>query len=487
MWLDFWVKLIEGQSNLTLIVWLVVLNIVMYVIREPVHQITLFLFGRVRNILRLTSCYVKQLEKKLIIRNRRILLMQGKLQYERLITQEFQLIESLIHRNLDGYPLLQKDLRDQIFRIEDDYTHSNEVLPQPPEWLKAVEAVAEIPDNGSPAVAKILADIHNTLKLALDANLQEYRRTNQRRHEVLKKMIPYWRSLTKTLSVVEKNISELEHRTHIVDGQIGVYKKIVQNMDSAERLLSESSITQFFVSGLLLCLAFIGLAVNFQLIVLPMEEMVGASSYLGFSDFLASEVSALFIVSIELVLGLLLLESIGITHLFPSLHLLEAYKRKIIFWVSLIFLFIFAGIEVSLTYISDILISDRESMVILLTGVDVIESKLSLIPHIGQMVMAFILPFVLVFVIIPLEIFIHAFRVLLGIVMVILLGFLRLLIRVSSHFFYESGRLLIKFYDFIIFIPLKIERSMNQRMETHVLKKTDFNSSEDKRFLKLKN
>ncbi len=476
MGLDFLVRLIEEQSNSTLFVWLIVLNIVMYVIREPVHQIILFLFGRVRNILRLISHYVKQAEKKLTSRNRHILLMQGRVQYEQLIAQEFQQIESLIHRNLDGYPLLQKDLRDQISRIDEDYIHSNDALPQPPEWLKAVEAVAEIPDNGSPAVAKILADIHNTLKQTLDTNLHEYRRTNQDRHNVLKKMLPYWRALTKTLGVVEKNISELEHRTYIIDNKITVYENIVKNTDSAEQLLAESSITRFFVSGLLLCLALVGMAINFQLIVLPMEEMVGASSYLGSSEFLASEVSALFIVSIEIILGLLLLESIGITHLFPSLHLLEIYKRKIIFWIAFIFLFIFASIEVSLAYMSDVLISDRESMSILLAGIEVIEPELSWIPHIGQMVMAFILPFVLVFVIIPLEIFIHAFRILFGLVIVSLLGLLRLLIRISSNIIYELGRLLINIYDFIILVPLKIERRMNEVLQTRNIKNLDLNT-----------
>ncbi len=462
MTFDFWSHLIEGQPELSLFIWLSLLVIIMYVARQPAHQLILSLARSLRNALRLMAQSVMLAEKQLRSRNREVLLAQGQAHAERFIEREFQRVETLVNRDLSGYPSLQRDLKEQITRIDEDYVQSSEVPPKPPEWLKAVEAVASIPDNGSPVVAKILNDIHNTLKKALEKDLQEYRGANRERHGLLKKMMPFWRSLTNSLNSVERKITGLEQRSIIIDSQMQGYEDIRNQTDYAERMLSSSSLTQFFISGLALCLAIIGMYVNFQLVALPMEEMVGASSYLGSSSIRASDVSALFIISIEVILGLFLMESVGVTQLFPVIHLLEDHKRKIIFYIMLSFLFIFAGIEASLAYMRDMLAADREALSQLLTGVEVAEPPLRWIPSLGQMIMGFILPFVLTFVAIPLESFIHSFRTVSGLFIVWLLHMMVVAIRFIANVIYGIGKMLLSFYDLVIFIPLKIERSFQK-------------------------
>jgi len=460
MTLDFWTQLIDGQPALSALIWLSVLVLLMYVARQPAHQIILMVAQSVRNALRLMSRSVMLAEKLLKARNREVLMAQGQQHSEHFIEREFQRVEMLVNRDLSGYPSLQRDLKEQITQIDEDYVQSGEVPPKPPEWLKAVETVAEIPDNGSSVVAKILNDIHGTLKKALDQDMHEYRRANRDRHARLKQMMPYWRSLTNSLDSVEKKITGLEQRSIIIDGQMQVYEDIRNKTDHAERMLSSSSITQFFISGLALCLAIIGMYVNFQLVALPMEEMVGASSYLGSSSIRASDVAALFIISIEVILGLFLMESVGVTRLFPIINLLEDHKRKVIFWVMLSFLFIFAGIEASLAYMRDMLAADREALSQLLSGVKVVEPPLRWIPALGQMVMGFILPFVLTFVAIPLESFIHSLRTVAGLSAVWFLHVLAASIHFTANIINASGRVLVSAYDLIIFIPLKIESSI---------------------------
>jgi len=470
---DFWVNLIEGQPELSILIWVCILIIVMYIARQPAHQMILLLTRSLRNALRLMAQSVMIAEKQLKTRNREVLLSQGQEHAERFIEREFQRVEILVNRDLSGYPSLQRDLKEQITRIDEDYVQSGEVPPKPPEWLKAVEAVANIPDNGSPVVAKILNDIHSTLKKALETDLQEYRRANRERHGLLKKMMPFWRSLTNSLNSVERKITGLEQRSIIIDGQMQSYEDIRNQTGYAERMLSSSSLTQFFISGLALCLAVIGMYVNFQLVALPMEEMVGAASYLGSSSIRASDVSALFIISIEVILGLFLMESVGITRLFPVIHLLEDHKRKLIFWIMLSFLFIFAGIEASLAYMRDMLAADREALSQLLTGVEVDEPPLRWIPSLGQMVMGFILPFVLTFVAIPLESFIHSFRTVSGLFIVWLLHVLVVVIRFIANVIYGMGRMVMNIYDLIIFIPLKIETSFTNKSDTKSDKKEE--------------
>ncbi|MCW9047128.1 MAG: hypothetical protein OQK46_03535 [Gammaproteobacteria bacterium] len=460
---DFWVNLIKGQPELSMLIWVCILIIVMYIARQPAHQMILLLTRGLRNALRLMAQSVMIAEKQLKKRNREVLLAQGQEHAERFIEREFQRVEILVNRDLSGYPSLQRDLKEQITRIDEDYVQSSEVPPKPPEWLKAVKAVADIPDNGSPVVAKILNDIHNTLKKALETDLQEYRRASRDRHGLLKKMMPYWRSLNSSLNSVEKKITGLEQRSIIIDGQMQTYEDIRNQTGYAERMLSSSSLTQFFISGLALCLAVIGMYVNFQLVALPMEEMVGAASYLGSSSIRASDVSALFIISIEVILGLFLMESVGITRLFPVIHLLEDHKRKLIFWIMLSFLVIFAGIEASLAYMRDMLAADREALSQLLTGVEVTEPPLRWIPSLGQMVMGFILPFVLTFVAIPLESFIHSFRTVSGLFIVWLLHLLVVSIRFVANIIYAIGKMILNVYDLIIFIPLKVESSFSSK------------------------
>jgi len=457
MTFDFWTNTIEGQPALSVLIWVCLFIVVLYVARQPAHQVILLLARGVRNALRLMAQSVMLAERQLKSRNREVLMAQGQEHAERFIEREFQRVETLVNRDLSGYPSLQRDLKEQITRIDEDYVHSSEIPPKPPEWLKAVEAVAGIPDNGSPVVAKILNDIHSTLKKALETDLQEYRRANRERHGLLKKMMPFWRLLTNSLDSVERKITGLEQRSIIIDTQMQSYEDIRNKTDYAERMLSSSSMTQFFISGLALCLAVIGMYVNFQLVALPMEEMVGAASYLGSSSIRASDVSALFIISIEVILGLFLMESVGVTQLFPVIHLLEDHKRKMIFWIMLSFLFIFAGIEASLAYMRDMLAADREALSQLLTGVEVAEPPLRWIPSLGQMIMGFILPFVLTFVAIPLESFIHSFRTVSGLFGVWVLHVLVVSIRFTANVIYGLGRMLISLYDLAIFIPLKIE------------------------------
>lgn len=460
MTLAFWTKLIDGQPALSVLIWVSILVVLMYVARQPAHQIIRMVAQSVRNTLRLMARSVMMAERLLRTRNREVLMAQGREHSEHFIEREFQRVETLVNRDLSGYPSLQRDLKEQITQIDEDYVQSGEVPPKPPEWLKAVETVADIPDNGSSVVAKILNDIHATLKKSLDKDMHEYRRANRERHARLKQMMPYWRNLTNSLDSVEKKITGLEQRSIIIDSQMQIYEDIRNQTDHAERMLSSSSITQFFISGLALCLAIVGMYVNFQLVALPMEEMVGASSYLGSSSIRASDVAALFIISIEVILGLFLMESVGVTRLFPVINLLEDHKRKIIFWVMLSFLFIFAGIEASLAYMRDMLAADREALSQLLSGVEVVEPPLRWIPALGQMVMGFILPFVLTFVAIPLESFIHSFRTVGGLFAAWFLHVFASAIRFMANIVKGGGSVLVSAYDLIIFVPLKIESSL---------------------------
>ena len=465
---NFWSFWVPSQPGVSTLIWVVIFVILMYIARTPAHQAILVVTHSLRNALRIMARSVGIAEEKLKLRNREVLMAHGKEETERVIEREFQRVEAIINRDLSGYPSLQRDLNEQITRIDEDYVQSGEVPPKPPEWLKAIETVAQIPSEGSPVVGKILNDIHGTLKKSLDKNVAEYRKANKERHGQLKKMMPYWRSLTKILTSVEKKITGLENRSTIIDNKMQHYEEIVAKTAYAERMLSSSSLTQFFISALVLFIATIGGYVNFQLVALPMSEMVGAGSYVG--SIRASDVAALFIIAIEVILGLFLMESLGVTRLFPVISTLDEKKRKVIVIVTFIFLLVFATIEASLAYMRDMLAADREALSQVLSGVEVAEPEFRWIPSVGQMVMGFILPFALTFVAIPLESFIHSSRTVLGMVLAWFLRVLSLVIRLLGNLINGGGKFLVTVYDLAIFLPLRIEQMIHNRKSTEAAK-----------------
>jgi hypothetical protein len=461
---EFWAIWMPDQPGVSIAIWICILIVLMYAARKPAHIAILSFASSIRNALRIMSRSILLAEEQLKKRNKEVLMAHGRDSTERYIEREFQRVEALISRDLSGYPSLQRDLKDQITRIDEDYVQSGEVPPKPPEWLEAIDAVAKIPSNGSPVVAKLLGDIHGTLKKAMDKDTAEYRQANKQRHQLLKNMMPYWRQLTKILGSVEKKITGLESRSNIIDEQMTQYEQILSKTDYSERMLSSSSLTQFFVSGLVLFIAIIGGYVNFQLVALPMSEMVGAGSYIG--SVKSSDVAALFIIAIEVSLGLFLMESIGVTRLFPVISMLDDRKRRIILWVTFSFLFVFACIESSLAYMRDMLAADSESLTQMLAGVEVAEPEFRWIPSVGQMVMGFILPFALTFVAIPLESFIHSSRTVIGLFLIWLLRMFSFLIRLLANLIHGAGMFMISVYDLVIFLPLRIETAIGKNKKS---------------------
>ena len=89
--------------------------------------------------------------------------------------------------------------------------------------------------------------------------------------------------------------------------------------------LSASSMTHFVASAFVLAIALLGGFINFHLIALPMSEMVGATSYVG--PVRTSDIAALVIIFTEIAMGLFLMESLGITRLFPVISTMDDKLR----------------------------------------------------------------------------------------------------------------------------------------------------------------
>jgi len=457
----------------TSLIWIIVIPAVLYFARTPARKYILAFSHVLHNAMRLTAASVLSAEKRLQERNRVVLLEAGREATERIIEREFERVENAVARDLAQYPALQRKLSQEITEIDEDYQKSTEVPPDPPAWCAVVKSVAEIDSQGDAMVAHILKDIHKSMIKAQEKAIKAHRRSSMERHKVLGRMMPHWRHLKKVLGEVDNSISSIIERSKTIGRHMHTYEEILKGSDKATRLLSSSAISQFFVSAFVLGIAVGGAMVNFTLIARPMAEMVGGQAFIA--GFRVSEISAIVIILVEISMGLFMMESMRITRLFPVIGALKDKIRIRMIYITFGFLFALACVEAGLAFMREILMQDELATSAMLRGDGAVQSAdFAWITTVAQMGMGFILPFALVFVAIPLETFVHSMRTVLGIIGTGMLRGLAFTLRLTGNFSHYVGKVLVNFYDLIIFAPLWIEsvisgkhKSQNNSKPTH--------------------
>jgi len=268
-------------------------------------------------------------------------------------------------------------------------------------------------------------------------------------------MMPFWRKLEKSLTSISKSITNIKKRSKTVDHYMDEYEQIRSKSDRAARALSTSSLTQFAIAGLVLLIAIGGAIINFNLIALPMSEMVGGASYIG--PYKTSDVAGLVIILVELTMGLFLMESLRITRLFPIIGAMDDKMRRRMIVITFTLLAILAGVESALAFMRDRIALDMQALRQTLAGAEQIGLSTSMIPTVGQMVMGFILPFALAFVAIPLESFVSSSRTVLGGLVAWLLRIFAFLLRLLGNIGFYAGRFIVNIYDLAIFPAIWLE------------------------------
>src|SRR5512134_1549280 len=454
----FWV-IWPGNAALSALVWFLIAMPFLYAARKPVHELLRAVGHLAGGPLRQGSRWLLSAAHDMRERNKAVLLAHGREDSEQQIAREFERVAALVKRDLEGYPALQRRLLDEITRVEEDYKKCGEVPPPPPDWIEAVGAIAKVKSNGNELVVRVLEEINRSIKQIHDKTLGEYRRAYESRHKILDGFMPFWRSLDKTLTQADRKMTSLADRAAAIDSQMERFEQIVKKTDRAEHMLTVSALTQFFVASLVLAIAAGGALINFKLIALPMSEMVGAGDYLT-ATLRTSEVAALVIIFVEAAMGLFLMETLRITHLFPKIHGLPERMRKRMMWTAFVLLLCLAGIEAALALMRDMLIADKQALLqsLAATQAAAADGWLTRIPTIGQMLLGFILPFALAFVAIPLESWVTSARTVGGAALVMLVRALAVLLRISGTIVRQLARVLVTVYDILIVVPLLVER-----------------------------
>jgi len=460
-----WMLFPTNPALSALVLFLILLPF-LYAARDPVHRLFGALVRTVAQPLRLAARWFDAAAIAMRQRNEVVLLAEGRAEITQAIQREFERVTAIVRRDLQGYPALQRRLLDEITRIEEDYTKCGEVPPPPPEWIKAVETMAKIRHTGDGLVQKILEQISSSIVDIYDKVLAEYRRSYKDRHKILEGFQPFWRSLEQTLTRVSKNLTGLEESAHRIDAQMEKYEQIVARSDNVVQALTSSAATQFVTAALVVAIAIGGAFVNFWLIARPMAAMVGGGEYLA-GGLEAAHVAALVILLVEAAMGLFLMESLRITHLFPRIYNMQDRMRMRLAWIAFGILLILAGVEVALAVMRDLIIAAdlelKRGLATATSATPMETSWVTKIPVAGQMILGFVLPFALAFVAIPLEYLISSGRTVLGVVVVGVMRSVALVLRMASNVSRHLATALVMLYDIIIFLPILIERAIRSR------------------------
>lgn len=461
--------IVEDQPLLSAMIWLVLAVALLYFSRKAVHLALYRLSRLIVAVLRLQAKALGRMIENLKSRNREVLLEMGKGQLERKLNRDFHRVNEIVSNDLGGYPELQKHISQLVTRLEEDYHKSAETAPPSPDWIEAIEAIVNLKEaqKGNPVIVKVLEDLYGSLEIQQRKNLDTYRDSVSTRHKLLHSMMPHWRKLNNSVERVGSATKNLIVQAEEIDKNMDQYREIQAGTDKAERMLKVSAFREFSVAVFWMSIFAGGAFFNFHLIALPMSEMVGAGSRIGM--FTVAEVSALMIVLVEIAIGMLLMEVLHITRMFPAFSALDERKRRILFWILLGFIFMFASIEAGLAFMRDQIAADNAALRSLLIGGEAVIAESStisqLIPQVAQMLLGFLLPFVLIFVAIPFETFVESGRILLGNLLIQLLHIVVILLRLVATVVRYTTDIIIAIYDIAISLPLWLEEKMSSTRE----------------------
>lgn len=435
----------------------------MFLAREPLHKALHSLCDAVSGGLNQVADSARKMAIAMRERDRKILLEAGVATATRKLQEEFSRVETSYSRHLQDYPGLQRQLGDQIARLEADYSECGQVTPAAPGWNEAVASIASVQGtSGDRVVEKVLGEIHKSAVEGEKRALRELRQTTATRHKILSGLVPVSKHIGKLLSEMSGKVEKILETTERIDQYMSEFNKVNRgDQDSIDMLVARAN-KLFIFSVIIIAIAGSGAFVNFQLIALPVSELVPAATrVLGMpiSDF-----AAMIIICLEVVCGIFLMEAVGITNIIPQIGNMTSGRRRLVMYVSLTFLFLFACAEASLGILRETLAETSTLVEQTLAGSKAVSGGASLYTTIGQATLGFLLPWVIAMVAMPLEVLIESSQHIASRLLALIIMLVSQLARAIAYLVEYVAQIIVHLYDAYIVIPLQIKNYIAQHM-----------------------
>jgi len=443
-----------------LVLW-VLSTLFLWAAREPMLQMLRGIFRSLESGLSGVAQWCRGAAERQERRSREALLAAGEIELRARMQRELHRVDASFSEKLGQYSNLHRRLDDLLLRLDGDYQRCGDSPPEVPGWTSAVEAVSAIPAASDPNVQKVLDGIHESLEEAGKRALAHYREESSKRHKLLGRMRPDWKQVRGLLTRIKEIVARSLQATARIDRCVDEFQALTAARGAEAQALAFSPVKTFLVSLVVLAVALGGAFINFQLIALPMSELVPAGARIG--GVPVATVSALVIVLMETAVGIFVMDMLAITDLFPKLATASVGRRRLILGLGLAGLFFLAGVESSLAVLREQIVEADAALKLSLAGATetVVQAPMrSSIPVIGQAVLGFVLPWILAMVAIPLESFLDSGRHVAAKLSVVGLHGLGHLAGAFAH----GARMLTaagpSLYDVYVAIPLRVERAL---------------------------
>lgn len=301
------------------------------------------------------------------------------------------------------------------------------------------------------------------------------RNESPRLKEVAEKLVKIEHEFNKNASDVNKAFTEFE--------------EIVRSEDRRKIASRASIVVPWLIAVLITAIALAGVFLNFFLIERPMAEIVGEGARIGGIGL--PTFAAVIVIFLEFVTGVILMDAAGFTRLIPAFHSMSAAGRRVMLVVSFCFLALFSVMEMTLSIVREQIIEQQretDRLAAQIIGPDLIErtqppaegaapaaeAPASTAPQranvfglelstFAQLILAGVIPWLLAAAALPLETIIRNSVFILSIFASFALIFLAFICKTISAVFKNVGVFVLAVYDFIIFLPLYIQRRVQAR------------------------
>ena len=428
--------------------------LVMYLFRIQAQRLIEQFFRILQKQFRLLSKVCAQSEQRVRLRHYEVTKALVEVLTQRRVDRSYGYIEKMVRKELAYYKLKADRVNGQLDNLETDYKASAQIPPPSPDWVAAVEAIAQIEsdERNSDVMVKILADMHNTIQLHQQDAMREHRWSVSSRHKLLVGLEPQWKKLGQLIAAAERKSDMLQHKIRRLDQEMCRYELLTSGNGQG---FMASILARFTIAVLLMTLSAMVGYYNSQLLLLPFVQQAAVEMSLSL-PILAMHSAMLVMASV------LLCESVGATHMLPFLASLQRAGKIVLAVIA-------GAVIIALSALSASWAGGFQSSEALLQGG---------INQWSLAIMSFFACWLFAAIVMPLEYAVQTLRPVLSSFLQLLLFTAGVTFRVLASLSVELGRLCMRLYDAIIFIPLSIERRFDKRHEQTELKSMDIVNAE---------
>ena len=174
-WL-FW----PDSVALSVLALVILAMLFLYAARKPMHGVIHSVCNLITQSTRFISRWLFLSAESLRLRNQAVLLAHSQESAASMVDREFERVTSIIRKDMQEFPALQRKLMEDVTRIEDDYRKCGEVPPPPPEWVDALESVSQLKSGGD-IPRKLLEDINKSIQKIHDTAIMAFGGKTDRR------------------------------------------------------------------------------------------------------------------------------------------------------------------------------------------------------------------------------------------------------------------------------------------------------------------